>query len=107
MSEETNSTQEEEPMRTLNDLTKEEKSEFWKRMECEVRVKFTSGEIIGFNPFRQYFSFPAKYTVTYYTSGQKKCEFKYVHDVIHNIENNGVETNNILYLEEAKIKQYI
>lgn len=90
--------------RSWNDLTEEEKNEIRKRMDCEVKVKFTSGEIIGFNPFRQCCSMPPKYTVTYYTSGQKKCEFKFVHDVIHNIENNGLETNNIQYLKEAKFK---
>lgn len=90
--------------RSWNELTEEEKNEFRKRMACEVRVKFTSGEIIGFNPFRECCSMPPKYTVTYYTSGQKKGEFLFVHDVIHNIENNGLETNNIQYLKEAKFK---
>lgn len=104
MSDETNPKQEEQQLRSWYDLTEEEKSEFMKRMACEVRVKFTNGEIIGFNPFRQLCSFPAQYNITYYTSGRQKKEYKFVHDVIHNIENNGVETNNILYLEEAKIK---
>lgn len=89
--------------RSWNDLTKEEKADFFKKMEAEVKVKFASGEIIGFNPFRQCYSMPAQYNYINYTTG-KKMDFRFVHDLVLDIETNGVETNNIQYLEEANIK---
>ena len=94
---------EEPKQKSWNDLTKEEKSEFFKRMEGEVKVKFASGEIIGFNPFKQCCSMPAQYHYRSYTT-DKKMAFRFVHDLVSDIETNGVETNNIQYLEEAKIK---
>ena len=96
-------TPEEPKQRSWNDLTKEEKSDFFKKMEAEVKVKFASGEIIGFNPFKQCCSMPAKYQYRNYTT-DKKMAFRFVHDLVSDIETNGVETNNIEYLEEAKIK---
>lgn len=68
MSHETNPIQEEQPMRSWYDFTEEENSEFRKRMPCEVRVKFTNGEIIGFYPLKQCCSMPAQLPITYYLS---------------------------------------
>lgn len=89
--------------RSWDDLTEEEKEEFIKRMEAEVKVKFTNGVIIGFNPFTLCCSMPAQYMYKNYTAG-KKMEFRLANDLVLEIETNGVETNNIRYLEEAKIK---
>lgn len=94
---------EEPKQRSWSDLTKEEKADFFKKMEAEVKVKFASGEIIGFNPFKQCCSLPAQYHYRSYTP-DKKMAFRFVHDLVLDIETNGVETNNIQYLEEAKIK---
>lgn len=89
--------------KSWNDLTEEEKSDFFKKMKAEVKVKFASGEIIGFNPFKECCSMPPQYQFKNYTNG-KKMNFKFVHDLVSDIETTGVETNNIEYLEEAKIK---
>ena len=84
-------------------LTDEQKRDFFEKINTEVKVKFASGEIIGFNPFKQCCSMPAQYHYRSYTT-DKKMAFRFVHDLVSDIETNGVETNNIEYLEEAKIK---
>jgi len=92
---------EEPKQKSWNELTKEEKEEFFKRLNAEVKVKFVSGEIIGFNPFKVCASMPAQYNIKNYTTG-KKMEFRWEHDVRRDIANNAIESNNIKYLEEAK-----
>ena len=91
---------EEPKQNSWNDIPNEE---FFKKVKAEVKVKFTSGEIIGFTPFKQCCSIPPQYHLKNYTAG-KKINFRFVYDFISDIEINGVESNNIEYLEEAKIK---
>ena len=85
------------------ELTKEEKDEIFKKLNAEVKIKFNNDEIIGFNPFKVCCSLPAKYTLKNYTNG-KKIEWREEFEFKNYIEINGVETNNIEYLEEANIK---
>jgi len=89
-------------MKDWSDLSKEEKQEFIKRMDCEVKVKFSSGEIIGFNPFKVCASFPTQYLVKNYSNGGK-MEYNWEEKLKQKIKNNGVESNNVKYLEEANI----
>jgi len=98
-----NEIKKEQVTKSWDELTKEEKSDIIKKMSSEVKVKFTSGEIIGFNPFRICASFPAKYQIKNYTLNNK-YEFIFEHNLHSKISNYGVETNNIEYLKEAKFK---
>ena len=72
-------------------------------MHVEVKIKFDNGEIVGFNPFKVCASMPPQYTLKNHTTG-KKMYFEFTDKFIHTIENNGIETNNIQYLEECNIK---
>jgi hypothetical protein len=67
-----------QPSKKLDELTQEEK------------VKFTSGKIIGFNPFKLSESLPAQYTLKDYTNGGK-IEFRFEHIFKSDIAMNGVE----------------
>lgn len=89
--------------KSWDELTKEEKSDILKKMSSEVKVKFISGEIIGFNPFRICASFPAQYQIKNYTLNNK-FELILKNDLHMKITNYGVETNNIEYLKEAKFQ---
>jgi len=89
-------------MKSWSDLTKEEKEEIKTKMSCEVKVKFLSGLIIGFNPFRVCASFPAKYLIKNYSNGGT-MEYKYEHELKLNIMKDGIESNNVKYLEEAQM----
>ena len=91
-----------QPSKKWDELTQEEKNNIFKKMRAEVKVKFTSGQIIGFNPFNLCASLPAQYTLKDYTNGGK-IEFRFEHIFKSDIAMNGIETNNIDYLEEGNI----
>jgi hypothetical protein len=84
-------------------LTQEEKNNIFEKLNAEVKIKFNNDEIIGFNPFKVCCSIPAKFTLKNYTNG-KKIEWREEFEFKNYILRNGVETNNIKYLEEADIK---
>jgi len=85
------------------ELTQEEKNEFFKKLNAEVKIKFNNDEIIGFNPFKVCCSLPAQYILKNYTNG-KKIEWREEFEFKNYIKINGIETNNIKYLEEANIE---
>ncbi len=88
----------------FNDLNAEERSNIIKKLiDTEVKVQFSSGVIIGFNPFSICASMPPQYRIKNYTSG-KNMEFMFVDKLKFEIENNGIETNNIKYLKEKNFK---
>jgi hypothetical protein len=84
-------------------LTQKEKNKIFEKLNAEVKIKFNNDEIIGFNPFKVCCSIPAKFTLKNYTNG-KKIEWREEFEFKNYILRNGVETNNIKYLEEADIK---
>lgn len=89
----------------INQIDKKSKQNVDKKNDYdnEVKIKFMSGEIIGFNPFMECLSMPPMYKFNNYTTGEK-YNFEGVSELIHKIENYGIETNNIKFLEEAGIK---
>ncbi len=91
--------------KSWSELTKEERAEIFKKMNCEVKVKLENGRVFGFNPFKECASLPPQYNLTWfplYDNEKPKGQFMFCDEVFRMVANQGIETDNIDYLIEAK-----
>lgn len=87
------------------ELTKEERAEIFKKLNCEVKVKLVDGRVFGFNPFKECASMPSLYNLSWlplYNNEKSKRQFMFSDEVFRMVANEGIETDNIDYLNEAK-----
>lgn len=96
-------------LKSVDSLSSDEMSNFLKKCNTEVKVRFKTGEIIGFYPFKKCMSMPARYACTIYLNkdsiGSLEYPYKleYIEETtfIRKIDEYGLESNNIQYLSEA------
>ena len=92
-------------MKSWAELTNEERDDILKKLNCEVKVKLVNGRIFGFNPFKKCASMPPQYNLRWldlYDDEKPKRRFMFCDDVFHMVATEGIETDNIEYLNEAK-----
>ncbi len=92
-------------MKSWSKLTKDERDEGLKKLECEVKVKLVDGRVFSFNPFNKCASIPPQYNLSWfplYHDEKPKRQFMFCDDVFHMVNTQGIESNNIEYLNEAK-----
>ncbi len=90
-----------------SELSETEKEDILKRLKCSVKVKLNTEQIFEFNPFRVCASLPAQYSIKWILPiPNAKPNIQYVeeHEMFRLVELQGVETNNLQYLTEAKFK---
>lgn len=90
-----------------SELSKTDKEEIFKRLQCSVRVKLNNEQVFEFNPFRVCASMPAQYTIKWILpiSNAKPCVQNIEeYEMFKLVELQCVETNNLQYLTEAKFK---
>jgi hypothetical protein len=91
--------------KSWSELTKEERDEIFKKLNCEVKVKLENGRVFGFNPFKECASLPPQYNLRWlplYDNEKPKGQFMFCHDVFRMVNTQGIESDNIAYLTEAK-----
>lgn len=96
---------EENKQKSWSELTKEERNEILKRMKCVIKVKLNNGRIFEFNPFRECASLPPHYNLNWlplYNNEKPKGQFMFCDEVFHMVATEGIESDNIEYLNEAK-----
>lgn len=98
------------------ELTVEQRKAIMTRLEAYVKIKFDSGEIITFQPFRQTASMPPHFIVDMVTEPStlfkqyigEDDSLNYICmcvDILKQlIKDHGIETSNIQYLKEAKLE---
>ena len=91
--------------KSWSELTKEERDEIFKKLNCEVKVKLVDGRIFDFNPFKECASMPPQYNLRWlplYENEKPKRQFMFCDEVFHMVATEGLESDNIEYLNEAK-----
>jgi hypothetical protein len=91
--------------KSWSELTNEERDEIFKKLNCEVKVKLKNGRVFGFNPFKECASLPPQYNLSWlplYNNEKPKRQFMFCDEVFRMVANEGIETDNIDYLNEAK-----
>jgi hypothetical protein len=91
--------------KSWSELTKEERADIFKKLNCEVKVKLENGRVFGFNPFKECASLPPQYDLIWlplYNNEKPKRQFMFCDEVFRMVAKEGIETDNIDYLNEAK-----
>lgn len=90
--------------KNLSELTQSERDDIFEKLKCEVKVKLLNRGVFAFTPFKQYASIPPQYYIKWlplYVNENPKSHFMFCHDVFHMINTEGIESDNIDYLNEA------
>lgn len=88
-----------------SELTQEERDGFLKRLKCEVKVKLVDGRVFGFNPFKECASLPPQYNLRWlplHDNDKPKGQFMFCDEVFYMVKTQGIETDNIEFLNETK-----
>ncbi len=91
-------------MKSWSELTKEERDEIFKKINCEVKVKLVDGRVFSFNPFKELASMPPQYNLSWlplYDNEPPERQFMFCDEVFRMVLTQGIETDNIDYLNEA------
>jgi hypothetical protein len=91
--------------KSWSELTKEERDEIFKKLNCEVKVKLLNGRIFEFNPFKECASLPPQYNLSWlplYDNEKPKRQFMFCDEVFRMVATEGIESDNIDYLNETK-----
>jgi hypothetical protein len=88
-----------------SELTKEERADIFKKLNCEVKVKLMDGRVFAFNPFKKTACMPIQFNLRWlplYDNEKPKNELIRCYDVFHMVATGGIESDNIECLNEAK-----
>lgn len=88
-----------------SELTQEERDDIFKKFKQEVKVKLVNGRVFAFTPFKQCASLPPQYYIKWlpiYLNENPKSHFMFCDDVFRMVNTEGIESDNIEYLNEAK-----
>ena len=92
-------------MKNWSYLTKEERAEIFKKINCDVKVKLVDGRVFSFNPFKELASIPPQYNLSWlplYDNEPPERQFMFCDEVFRMVLTQGIESDNIDYLNEAK-----
>jgi hypothetical protein len=93
--------------KSWSELTKEERDDIFKKLNCEVKIKLVDGRIFGFNPFKECASMPPQYNLSWlplYDNEKPKRQFMFCDEVFRMVATEGIESDNIDYLNEVKFE---
>jgi hypothetical protein len=92
-------------MKRWVELYLQENADTFKRIECKIKVKLENGKIFEFNPFIECLIMPPKYELRWlplYNNEKPKVQFMFCNDVFEMVATEGIESDNIDCLNEAK-----
>lgn len=88
-----------------SELSQEERDKILQKFNCSVKVRLNNGIMFEFNPFRQCASMPPQFCLNWlplYENDKPKRQFMFCDDVFRMVAMEGIESDNVEYLKEAK-----
>jgi hypothetical protein len=89
---------------SYKELTEKERNDIFKKQHCQVKVKLNNGQIFEFNPFRKYEGISSQFNIRWlplHDFEKPRISYTLCDDVFHMVATEGVESDNIYYLNEA------
>jgi hypothetical protein len=90
--------------KNIINLSKEERSELFKKFKTPVKIKLNDATIFEFTPFVYCASLPSQFNIKWLPINnidKPKCEYILCDKLYHIVKTQGIETDNIEYLQEA------